>query len=174
MLLLPAMPPLCNSPIERRNQSKIHYTLRVSPVPSSTRLASTASPLDRRITTGPGKLIPALFWINLSQIHPTAILLCLALILLSTTPVLLKCMHAWHRLPTVREPRADAGQTPVLASSRMSSVVQRTHIEAGSTWITALDLSNRIHPSIDNGQTVMAVLQACSWQAVINLLSTKG
>lgn len=63
----PCPPPLCNSPIERRNQSKIHYTLRVSPVPSSTRLASTASPLDRRITTGPRKLIPALFWINLSQ-----------------------------------------------------------------------------------------------------------
>lgn len=75
----------------------------------------------------------------------------------------------------MREPRADAGQTEVLASSRMSSVVQaRTHIEAGSTWITALDLSNRIHPSTDNGQTAMAALQACNWQAVINLLSTKG
>lgn len=57
-------PPVCNSPIERRNQSEIHYTLHVSPVPSSTILTSTASPLDRRITTGPGKLIPALFWTN--------------------------------------------------------------------------------------------------------------
>lgn len=37
-----------------------------------------------------------------------------------------------------------------------------------------LDRPGRIHPSTDNGQTVMAVLQACSWQAVINLLSTKG
>lgn len=79
----------------------------------------------------------------------------------------------------MRGSRADAGQTEVLAvsrlaSSRMSSAVQHTRIQAGSTWIAALDLSSRIQPSLDDGQTVVSASQACSWQVVINLLSTKG
>lgn len=79
----------------------------------------------------------------------------------------------------MRESRADAVRTGVLAVSRLASsrmlwALQHIHIQAGPALITASDPSNRIQPSVDGEQTVMTALQACSWQLVINLLSTKG
>lgn len=147
------MPPLCNSPTERRNQSKIRYTLCVSPVPSSTTIAGTASPLDRRITTGPGKLIPALFCPSVSNYGYSPSVSRPHSPFQSAYPLLCSsaCMHG-HSLWTGREYHADAGSDGVLtrssrlASRRMSSVVmQRTH-RPRQVLAHVVDRSNRIQP----------------------------
>lgn len=104
--------------------------------------AGTASPLDRRITTGPGKLIPALFWTRPLCIPSIPISLCLFSSFCSLLRLLswIAHVHARHRLATVGECRADAGLAEVLAVSqlalsRMSSAgrLRSAHTEAGTS-----------------------------------------
>lgn len=171
------MPPLCNSPIEPRNQSKIHYTLRVSPVPSSTILAGTASPLDRRITTGPGKLIPALFWTKPLCIHHVAIPVSLGLVLLFTAPALLKCLHACMAQALDSE-RISGGcgigwrctrSRGSRQAERMSSVcVQDTHRPVASR------LAQHRRRTDSDDHIATPGWPAAARLFVINLLSTKG
>lgn len=107
---------------ERRNQSRIHYTLRVSPVPSPT------NPLDRRITTGRAKLIPALFLTNLclevflSLTLSTVVYLCRGL----ARPTLLRRIaqaHPW----TVSDGHGTDGHPRARDSRQYGCRVVRTH-----------------------------------------------
>lgn len=144
MLLLPAMPPLCNSPIERRNQSKIHYTLCVSPVPSSTRLCWHRQPACPANHHRAWKAYPRPV-LDQTSLYPiyTYFTLPLFLILLFAAPALLDCTRACMAQARDREGmsggcgtgRSARGLASQLALSRMSSAgrLRGAHIEAGTS-----------------------------------------
>lgn len=146
--------------------------------------AGTASPLDRRITTGPGKLIPALFWTEPLCIPSMPISPCLfppfcPLLRLLSWIRIRACMAQArdHERKNVGRMRRWAEVLAVsrLASSRMSSAgrLRSAHIEAGTSPCRPVE--SHPAPGIDNGQTAMIALdRRAAGPTVINSSSTKG